>query len=245
MLTVAFRRNVAVPNIRKGDAALTDTLPIYRCPRIERELALSGRVDDPLWATAPVVKLSDPVTGQPPNKWTEARLLYHTNYLYIAFTCEDDYVWGTYTERDSPIFREECVEAFICPSGKLRQYYELNVSPRNTVFDAVILNGKSADGSTRRLTVLDSFTCEGLITLVHINGELGVPGANGYSVEYAIPFTSLIGPDHLIPEPGDEWRFNLYRIDSLEADKLDLYAWSPTGARDFHIPWKFGRLVFA
>ena len=219
-------------------------LPTYHCPRITRDLALTGRVDDPLWADAPVITLSDPVTGATPNKRTEVRLLYNTTYLYIAFTGEDDYVWGTYTERDSPIFSEECVEAFICPSGKLRQYYELNVSPRNTVFDAVILNGRNEDGSNRRLTVMENFTCEGLITRVHIDGELGVPGAKGFSIEYAIPFLSLIGHDHLIPEPGDEWRCNLYRIDSQQPGKLTLYAWSPPGIPDFHIPWRFGRLVF-
>jgi hypothetical protein len=221
------------------------TLPLYTCTRVPRDLALSGKVDDPLWQQAEAVTLVDPVTGGAKRYRTEARLLYSDTHLYIGFTCEDAYVWGTYTERDAPIFSEECVEVFIAPSGKFRQYYELNVSPRNTVFDAFILNGRPLDAGFRKFTSFPDFTCEGLVTLVHVDGELGVPGARGWSAEYAIPFAGIIGSDNLAPVPGEEWRLNLYRIDSEEANQLDLYAWSPPGANDFHIPWQFGVLRFA
>lgn len=217
--------------------------PQYLCPRIDRDLTLTGKVDDPLWQSAKAVLLTDPIDGATKRYQTTARLLYNTRYLYIGFTCEDEYVWGSYTERDSPIFTEECVEAFICPSGKIRQYYEINVSPRNTVFDAFILNGREADGEWR-LTSFVNYTCMGLITGVHIDGELGVPGAKSWSAEYALPFRSLIGHDHLIPEPGDEWRLNLYRIDSTSHDTLDFYAWASTGKNDFHLPARFGTLRF-
>jgi len=210
---------------------------------VDRDLAISGHVDDPWWAEAPAVSLGDPVTGAPGKFNTTAKLLYNARYLYIAFQCEDDYVWGTYTEHDDPIWKQECVEAFICPSGKMRQYYEINVSPRNTVFDSYILNGRGEDGHAGYCPFFN-YTCEGLITKVHIDGELGVKGARGWSAEYAIPHASLIGHDHLVPEPGDVWRLNLYRIDSYEENKLDLYAWAEVGKRDFHRPWHFGVLVF-
>lgn len=218
--------------------------PLYTCARIERDLALSGKVDDPLWQLADAVLLTDPVSGAEKPYRTTARLLYNTQYLYIGFSCEDAYVWGEYTERDSPIFTEECVEAFICPSGKMRQYYEINVSPRNTIFDAFILNGREPEGERNMLSFVD-YTCAGLQTAVHIDGELGVPGARGWSVEYALPFHSLIGHDHLTPEAGDCWRLNLYRIDSLARNELDFYAWATVGKIDFHLPQYFGTLRFA
>ncbi len=220
-------------------------LPIYSCPRVDRDLALSGKVDDPLWSQAEAAVLVDPVSGGPKKYRTTVQMLYNAQYLYIGFTCEDEFVWGTFTERDDPIFSEECVEAFICPSGRIRQYYELNVSPRNTVFDSFVLNGRPVGAGWRKFTAFNDFTCEGMITLTHIDGELGQPGARGWSAEYAIPFESLIGSDNLTPVPGEEWRINLYRIDSLERHTLDLYAWSPPGVNDFHIPWQFGILRFA
>lgn len=218
--------------------------PHYLCQRIDRNLTLTGKLDDPLWQSAEAVELTDPINGEPKPYHTTARLLYSAQYLYIGFACEDNFVWGSLTERDDPIFTEECVEAFICPSGKMRQYYEINVSPLNTVFDAFILNGREPAGE-RRMTSFVDYTCEGMVTQVHIDGQLGVPGARGWSVEYALPFLSLIGNDHLIPEPGDEWRLNLYRIDSLRRNELDFAAWATVGIIDFHLPEHFGTLRFA
>ncbi len=218
---------------------------IYECRQIDSDIHLSGKADDPLWEQAEAARLVNPISGESGNYATTVKLLYNASYLYITFECEDDYVWGTITGRDSAIFAEECVEAFICPSGKTRQYYELNVSPRNAIFDAYIINGRPTSGERGNgFRSWKDFTCEGMETQVHINGELGKPGAKSWTVEYAIPFSSIIGSDNLVPVAGEEWRINLYRIDSPVKGKLEFYAWSPTGANDFHRFWKFGVLKF-
>jgi hypothetical protein len=219
-------------------------LPHYHCCPISRDLLLSGKVDDPLWQRAETVPLVDAVRGQAGRYRTTVRLLHNDRYLYLAFQCEDQYVWGTHSEHDAPIYDEECVEAFLCPSGKTRQYYEIDVSPRGTVFDAFILNGRAQWGPRTNLCGLTQYTCEGLVTKIHIDGELGVPGARGWSAEFAIPFASLVGSDDLVPRAGEQWRMNLYRIDAPQAGQQELYAWSPPGVADFHCPWCFGVLEF-
>ena len=223
----------------------TTHLPACTCRRIDHNLTITGQLSDPAWQQAETLTLTDVVTGEAKRFRTEARLLYNAEYLYIGFQCEDTFVWGTHTERDDPIFTEECVEAFICPSGKMRQYYEINVSPRNTVFDAFILNGGDEGSPRRSMMSFVNYTCAGLITSIFIAGELGEPGARGWSAEYAIPFTSLLGADRIIPAPGDEWRLNLYRIDAPAPGQQEFYAWSPTGAIDYHRPWRFGVMRFA
>src|SRR5574340_969691 len=144
-------------------------LPLYECRRIDRDLTLSGKVDDPLWQTAPAMELGNPIDGKPGRYRTRARMLYNARCLYLAFECEDAYVWGTLTERDAEIYTEECVEAFLCPSGKVRQYYEINVSPRNTVFDAFILNGRPTRGERTNFRTWKDYTCDGLVTKVHVD----------------------------------------------------------------------------
>lgn len=232
----------------KGQSAEPDAarapLPCYECRRVDRELNLTGKVDDPLWQQAQPMRLADPIDGKPGRYQTTARMLYSATHLYLAFQCEDAYVWGTFTERDAEIYTEECVEAFLCPSGKTRQYYEINVSPRNTVFDAFILNGRSIGGERTDFRGLKDYTCEGLVTKIHVDGALEQPGAKGWSAEFAIPFTSLVGADRLAPQAGDEWRMNLFRIDSPQKGKMEFYSWSTTGANDFHRPWRFGVLLF-
>ena len=222
----------------------TMLIPTYHCRPIDRDLNLTGKADDPLWRQAEVIHLNNPIDGQPGRYRTTARMLYSARCLYIAFECDDEYIWGTLTEHDAAIFGEECVEAFICPSGKMRQYYELNVSPRNTVFDAFILNGRPTTGEWTNFRAWKEFSCDGLVTRVWVNGELGKQGARGWSAEYAIPFAAIIGSDNLAPQPGEEWRINLYRIDAPQPKHLEYYAWSPTGANDFHRPWRFGVLKF-
>ena len=218
--------------------------PIYRCFKIERDLELTGALDDPLWHAAPVAELGDPIEGKPARHKTRARLLYNDRYLYVAFECEDDFVWGTLQERDSPIYDEECVEVFLCPTGNPRLYYELNVSPLNTVFDAFILNGRPVGGERVRFIGLKDFTCDGLVTKVAIDGKVGERGAKGWSVEYAIPFQAIVGGPTEIPQPGEQWFINLFRIDALDPQEREYYSWVPPGAVDFHRPWRFGILKF-
>jgi len=219
-------------------------LPEYQCHFVNADITITGKIDNPLWQKVEVIQLGNPIDGKPGRFATKVRLLYSDKYLYIAFECEDDSVWGTLTGHDEAIFNEECVEAFICPSGKMRQYYEINVSPLNTVFDALILNGRPTNGEWANFRTWKDFTCEGLQTKVHVNGELGKAGAKGWTAEYAIPFSAIIGSDNLVPVNNETWRINFYRIDTPRPKQSEFYAWSQTGANDFHRPWAFGYLKF-
>jgi hypothetical protein len=221
--------------------------PTYNCKRIEKEITLTGKLDDPLWKTAEVVELVDAATGIRKGYHTKARMLWSQKYLYVGFECEDEYVWGTLTKRDEELYMEEVVEIFVCPTGKIRQYYEIEVSPLNTILDTFVLNGKSE--KNRRWDNFHTFfdyDFTGMITKVHVDGELNkVGGAKGWSVEMAIPFAALIGNDTAVPAVDDEWRMNLLRVDMPETKVYGQFSWSPIMvAADFHRPWRFGYLKF-
>jgi hypothetical protein len=219
-------------------------LPVYPCKKTDNEITLTGRIDDPSWEKAEAINLVNNSTGETAKQITEARLLYTESSLYVAFYCEDDYIWGTMEERDDPIYEEECVELFINPSCSKHQYYEINVSPKNTLFDACILNNRQPQREKEKFTVLTGFNPT-IRTEVHVEGEFGIPGkGNFWTVEYAIPFSELFGAPNPVPHPGDRWRLNLYRIDAPSKGNKRYYAWSPTGKINFHLPWKFGILQF-
>ena len=225
--------------------AAGNDLPIYRCPRIDRELAVTGKLDDPFWDRAPVVRLVEAASGAAPRQPTEVRILRGPARLYIGFRCADTHVWGTKTARDADIFNEECVEVFISPAGTAHQYYEINVSPKNVVFDACVLNRRIRPGMRAPYQGIPAFDVKGLETAIHIDGELDRPGgATAWSAEYAIPFDSIIGAPNVPPQAGYRWRLNLYRIDAPEGAKREFSAWSPTRVIDFHLPEAFGTLEF-
>ena len=223
--------------------------PVYTCQRIPRELEVTGKVDDPLWHSAEVATLTHPVSGDPSTMGATARLLYTDTHLYVGMECKDDYIHATLTAPDSPVWTEGCFELFLCPSDRFRQYYEINVNPLNTVFATFILNGKQPGEITRPITsFVEGYTCTGLLTRVHVDGKMEVVGGTrGWSVEYRIPFTSIIGADNIVPESGDVWRMNMCRIGSKKPADADFryFSWATIGAIDFHEPWTYGHLRFA
>ncbi len=224
---------------------LLDVMTTYTCRHIPTPLTLTGRLTDPLWQSAAKTELTDPVTGLPHPDRVTAQLLYSDTHLYIGFTCAGSYIYATLKDHDAAVWTEDCVEVFLCPSGKIRQYYEINLNPLNTVFDTFILNGRPESGEGWAITsFVEAYTCKGLETAVFVDGELGKPGARGWSAEYAIPFTSIIGADTVIPRTGDQWRMNLCRIDQPENGQKRHYSWATIGKIDFHQPWHFGTLTF-
>ena len=244
-LAMAAALSTASASAPPAQAPAGDGLPVYVCRRVDRDLALDGRLSDPLWSKAAVVRLVRADTGAPAERRTEVRLLYSATTLYIGFDCQDDFVWGTRTSPDSDIYAEECVEAFLNPAGSPHQYFEINVSPKGVVFDACILNPKTEAAPDRSITGLKDWHPAGLATRVFVDGETDRPGgARSWSVEYAIPLAALVGAPSVPPAPGDAWRMNLYRIDAPAPGRSRYDAWSPTLKIDFHRPWRFGILRF-
>ena len=222
-----------------------NNLPEYYCTKVQREIEITGHGNDPLWQTADVMSLLNMTSNNAKPVKTEVRMMYSDTCLYISAICEDNYIYATFTEHDSPVFTEECMEFFLSPSSLMRQYYEINFSPTNVVFDSLILNHRSPEVPKAKFIGLTQYDCEGLISKTVINGEMDTPGDFNWSLEVAIPFTNLLGPDNIVPNVGDSWRMNVYRIDIASEDKKQYhYAWSAFEEIDFHRPWGFGTLFF-
>jgi hypothetical protein len=217
------------------------SLPLYRCRMAASPIMVDGSLDEGAWNRAEPTHLVLAGDGGEPRMGTEVRLCWDDRCLYVAFSCKDTDIWGTHTTRDAPLYEEEVVEIFLCPSGNLQRYYELEVSPLNTLFDAKIF---SPEGERRSMLVETEWDAPGVQTAVRIAGtvqnrrdvDLGDPA------EIALPFADLglSGP----PSPGDRWRLNLYRIERGEVEEFS--AWSPTYKvpADFHVPRQFGTLEF-
>jgi hypothetical protein len=143
---------------------------------------------------------------------------------------------------DDPIYKEEVVELFLCPSGDLRHYFELEISPRNVLFDAKVF---SPELQRRSMLVQTEWHAPGLRSAVGVSGTIEDPSDVdvGWIVEVALPFADLglAGP----PSPGTRWRANFYRIERGEVDEFT--CWSPTlkEPADFHVPERFGTIEFA
>jgi hypothetical protein len=114
------------------------------------------------------------------------------------------------------------------------------VSPHNVVFDAAFEYRRS---DLEKAKQWDS----GVETAVQVNGTLDNPDDvdQGWTVEMKIPMDRLYAVPRLPPQPGDTWRFNLYRLDKYDHRRItDGQAFSPPLVGDFHATNRFAYLKF-
>jgi len=165
------------------------------------------------------------------------RLRHDQENLHIHFECDDTDIWGTHHERNDPLYEEECVEIFIAPDdADPITYFEIEVSPLNTIFAARIHNPNSRRSD---MSADLDWPCEGLQTETHVD-----KANDRWSVKIFIPLSSLTDGGKI----PTLWRANFFRIDRpRDGSPHEFSAWSPTMKTppDFHQPKSFGLLTLA
>lgn len=196
----------------------------------EIELSLDGRS-----VTTASFRLAD--GSGPPRQSTTARLQATSEALTIRFECVDTDAWGTLKGRDAPVYKEECVEVFLAAgSDDPRDYFEFELSPLGTFFDAKIHN---PTGRRESLSADVEWNARGATWKATVEAAKA-----RWSAEIRLPWASIGAPDRSrLPRA---WRLNLYRIDRpRDGSPAEYSCWSPTLATpaNFHLPARFGSLT--
>jgi hypothetical protein len=229
--------------------------PVLDVPLASVTPAVGADPADPAWtAAARIAELTpsvnrDKVVAQ--LQPTQVLLLWDDGHLYVRFICHDTRIHSDFTKRDEPLYKADVVEVFLDVVGDGRQYFELQVSPGNVVFDqniTVTAEPKhQADGVLEWAIVgrdlwLDlGYTMKGLRTATsRVTLEGGAPG---WIVDLAIPAKFAlrrVGTDRFTA--GQQLRANLLRYD-YPAEELHAGNWSPVRHGCPHIsPARMGRL---
>ncbi len=194
-------------------------------------------IEDP-WGNArdESVRLVRATDGASPVLSTTVTASYDDAAVSFVFSGEDDAVHATMLEHDAPLWREDVVEVFLAPSSAA-EYFELEVNPLGTTFDARIL---SPDGVRSTMRAELDWTCDGLFAAIQ---RTTTASGTSFEVVIRIPFASLGCP---APQSGEAWRGNLFRIDRHERGD-EFTAWRPTlkTVPDFHVVGAFGVIRFA
>jgi thiamine biosynthesis lipoprotein ApbE len=233
----------------------------YRAPSPP---SLDGRLDDPAWAAAvwtePFVDIEGDKRPRPRFR-TRAKMVWDDNWFYIGAEMDEPDVWGTLTERDAVIFRDNDFEVFIDPDGDTHAYYELEVNALGTPWDLMLIKPYRDGGPA-----VNGWNIDGLQARVAVKGTINRPGDRdeGWTIELGLPWKILkeaaLGQRR--PAPGDRWRVNFSRVEwqtdvrdgkyvkrtkpgSTDALPENNWVWSPQGAINMHMPERWGYVQFA
>lgn len=169
-----------------------------------------------------------------PQARTEVRSLWSPSSIYFAFYCPYEEL-NVYADEDPvperwELWKRDVAEIFINPfPERMRRYWEFEVAPNNQWIDLEI--------DLDREPFHDAGWDSGFLHATGVDAENKV-----WTCELRIPVSSF-GLESAAE--GDTWRVNFFRCDGQGSDQERRFlAWSPTGKRDFHVPERFGRLLF-
>ncbi len=196
---------------------------------------LSADLTHPVWQPVTRLPLAYNWRGEiaPNELHTQVRLVWTPEQLWLGFEC-------SYTELDTDeqfeveqeryaLWERDVCEAFIRSPLEPRpdSYKEFEVAPTGQWCDLLI---------HRPRVDFDWQWQSGMQTAAEIDAT-----HQNFRVVLAIPFSAF----GLIPQAGDQWHGNLYRISRLnQARQFLAFAPTLTETPDFHLPEKFVPLIF-
>jgi hypothetical protein len=205
----------------------------YQCKKIHINIKIDGDLYKEPWRDAKGDFLVETESASEANLSSEFKALWNEKFLYISFKCKDDYIKATMTEYNDKLYEEDVVEVFIDDNNDLKTYLEIEVNPLNAVLHYVINN--NLKGKKFLYAKVD----ETLETATIFYEDI-----QEWHTEIAIPMEEFTTAANNPPISGDRWGINFYRIDRKENMEDEYSAWSATGKIDFHVPEKFGQLIF-
>ena len=236
---------VLIPAGSVGRAADPPVTREATCRWAEQAPTVDGKLDDPAWKGAAVIehfpsfwKGADP---GPAHAMT-ARLVWDRDALYFAATMTDADVRAYGTKHNDFLWNGDVFELFFKPGRDRPEYFEFQVNPRSTLFEAAFLARNKATEP------FETSKPMGMVAVAVVDGTMDRPGDadKGWTVEGKIPWAAF-GPKFARPEPGAAWSFALCRYDYFGPEKNPPVQMSsaPLAEASFHRFEDWGQLRFA
>ena len=218
------------------------TVPrVYNCHKAKVAPIIDGCADDVAWHEAEETELFVDISGEghpAPLYDTRAKMLWDEDNFYVLATIKEPYIRAQLENHDDIVWHENDFEVFIDPNGDGKEYFEIEVNARNTLFELFMTRPYRSGGQ-----FVSTWDCPGLKSAVHCNGSLNdsTDIDEGWTVEMAIPHEALkVGFDNGLKQ-GRIWRVNFSRVEWLkDGGPEENWVWSPTGAINMHMPERWG-----
>jgi hypothetical protein len=224
--------------------SMQEIVPRTTVFRTVGNITIDGALTEESWLKAAPLSafvLTDG-SGMPKNA-TGAKLLWDSTMLYIGFECADTDIVGRMRNRDDRLWEEEVVEVFFAPDAtpEVHGYTELEISPANTVLDLYVRRVQGVMPVALPYHVYNL----AVRSAVQLRGTLNdsTDRDTSWTVEIALPLRDISPVNLPAIKDGDVWRMNFYRMERFPV--REFIAWSPTMQNKFHVPARFGEVVFS
>jgi len=199
--------------------------------RASGEIKVDGKLADPARTNASRVELTRGV-GQPvsADETTVVMALFDDKNLYIGFHLGDNFIETPYKDRDSELWNADAVEMFLDAQGDGKDYLEIQVSPKNVVFDALFKTRRNPPPDEAK-----AFNMTGLRTAVYVTGSVNnnEDKDSSYDVEIAVPWAEVAGLTVVPPRQDAIIKANFFRVEAKDGKVQWISAFAPT-TEDFH-----------
>jgi hypothetical protein len=234
----------------------------YICYTTSDSMIIDGKADEPEWQRSPWTEDFSDIEGTvrpKPSLRTRAKMLWDIHNLYIYAELEEPQLQGRLLQHDTIIFQDNDFEVFLNTENTTHNYFELEFNALGTVMDLFMFRPYRDGGKA-----LMSWDAQGMRSAVNRIGTINRPGDKdrGWSVEMAIPMSSLRFFGERPPRDSTLWRINFSRVewdwDIKEAGYIKRvdpatgrplpehnWVWSPQGIVDMHAPERWGYLQFS
>ena len=263
LIIIVFGLQLSAQNLLSGFEHLFTPVRQYTVFRASSEIIIDGDASESDWEKSVWTENFQDIEGEKmplPLHRTRVKMLWDEKNLYILAELEEPHIWGYFDEHDVIVFNENDFEVFIDPDGDTQNYFEIEISANNTVFD-LFMPKPYRDGGIP----LISWNAPGLKTAVAVDGTRNNPNDTDkkWTVEMAIPFSALqLGTGNQQPADNQVWRINFSRvqwqtevIDGIYKRKTDSatgrilnednWVWSPQGVINMHFPERWAMIQFS
>jgi len=204
LVTVTFFESATAIAFDPPDSARSR----IKAVRIEGELELTGKLDDPRWSLAQPAELRyeiSPGENTPASQKTSVRIIYNSDYVYFGFDCKDtnpSAIRAHITDRDK-MFDDDFVGIILDTYGDYQRAYEFAVNPYGIQADLM----RTANNEDESFDTVWKSASD-------INDS-------GWSTVIAIPFKSLQFPANR----DQTWVVQFFR--NLPRLSREQVAWTP------------------
>ena len=191
-------------------------------------------LDHPEWTKAQPIQITRRWSGEdaPASRYAEARIIWTPEALCVRFDGRqtEPLVVNAQPQTETKtigLWDRDVCEIFIAPDPeRLERYFEFEAAPTGEWVDLAI--NQTPEGRETDWQFHSGMTTAARLAAEQLTITIGIPWSD------SIPR----------PQPGDEWRINLFRCIGKGDERY--LAWQPTytALPNFHVPEVFGWLEF-